>query len=272
MKKTVSFALVLSIMAAMLFVSCEKNGTQDTPENPEDSVIFELTSPDALNMEWRKDTVIVEYTIENPTATGIVEASSDADWLSFNVQSYGKVYVYATENTDYEDRSAEVTVTYEGIERKVTIIQASRVWDQEVICTYTQGYYYGDKRNPGSGVHSAQIYISDTGWGDTGYTQDPDGHYFQIELYFPEQPEGTDYVPEGTYELKIDDNSAWSMLQAGSSYFPGTKAMERKLFTEGKCTVTKQGGNYVVDLDVKTEEDGMTRHAVYTGPVVLRIM
>lgn len=269
MKRTLSLAFVLPFLASMLFVSCNKDEDQ---KNPEDKVAFELTSADAFKMEWRADTVIVEYSIDNPTATGIVEASSDADWLSFNTQSYGMVYIYSTENQNFEERTAEVTLKYEGIEHKVTVSQESRVWDQEVICSYTQGFYYKDQRNPGSGIHSAQIYISDTGWGDTGYTQDPDGHYFQIELYFPEQPDGTNYVPEGTYELKIDDNSAWSMLQAGSSYFPGTKAMERKVFTEGKCTVTKKDDGFVIDLDVKTEEDGLSRHAVYTGPVELRVM
>lgn len=272
MKRTLSFAFVLSVMAALLFVSCNKDKNPETPEIPEDPIVFELTSSDALNMEWRADTVVVEYAIENPTATGVVEASSEADWLTFNTQSYGMVYIYSTENTHFEDRTAEVTLKYEGIELKVTVTQARRIWDQEVVCLYTQGYYYGDMRNPGSGIHSAQIYISDTGWGDTGYTQDPEGHYFQIEVYFPEQPAGTNYIPEGTYELKIGDNSAWSMLQSGSSYFPGTKAMERKLFSEGKCTVTKKDDGFVIDLDVKTEEDGLTRHAVYTGPVVLRVM
>lgn len=270
----------MSALVAVLFVSCDKTNEQpagpDTPDNPDNpdnpSTGFVVTTPETMEVEWRADTLVIEYTIENPTATGIVAASTDVDWLSFNTQSYGMVYVYVLENMDFEDRTADVTVKYEDAEYVITVTQSSRVWDQEVICPYVQGYYYGDQKDPGSGVHSAQIYISDTGWGDTGYTQDPAGHYFQMELYFPEQPEGTDFVPEGTYELKIDAVDPWTMLQFGSSYFPGTMALERKLFTDGKCTVTKDGDDYIIDLDVVTEEDGLSRHARYTGPVALRIL
>lgn len=278
MKKILSF--VMSALVAVLFVSCNKGNEPqpDDPQNPDDggngntSTGFVVTSPETMEAEWRADTLIIEYSIENPTATGIVAASTEVDWMTFNTQSYGMVYVYVSENMDFEDRAGVVTVKYEGTEYAVTVTQSSRVWDQEVICPYIQGYYYGDQKNPGSGVHCAQFYISDTGWGDTGYTQDPAGHYFQMELYFPEQPEGANYVPEGTYELSVDSMDAWSMLQFGSSYFPGTMALERKLFTEGKCTVTKDGDNYIVDLDVVTEEDGLSRHARYTGPVVLSIL
>lgn len=275
MKKTLSF--LMSALVAVFFASCEKTNEQPGgPDDPDDPDVpetgFVLTTPDAFDAEWRADTLVIEYTIENPTATGIVSASTDADWMTFNTQTYGMIYVYVAENMSFEERTAEVLVKYESVEYKVTVKQTSREWDQEVICPYAQGYYYGDQNNPGSGVHSAQIYISDTGWGDTGYTQDPKGHYFQIELYFPEQPEGTDYAPEGTYELKIDDMSAWTMRQFGSSYFPGQMATERKLFTEGKCVITKDGDNFVIDLDVVTEKDGLSRHARYTGPIALRIL
>lgn len=278
MKKILSF--VMSALVAVLFVSCNKGNEPqpDDPQNPDDggngntSTSFVVTSPETMEVDWRADTLIIEYAIENPTATGVVAASAEVDWLSFNVQTYGLVYVYVVENMNFEDRTAEITVKYEGIEHVVTVNQASRVWDQEVICSYIQGYYYGDQKDPGSDIHCAQIYISDTGWGETGYTQDPEGHYFQMDLYFPEQPEGTNYIPEGTYELTTGNYEAWTMQQFGSSYFPGTMALERKLFTEGTCTVTKDGDNFIIDLDVVTEEDGLSRHARYTGPVALTIL
>lgn len=270
----------MSALVAVLFVSCNKGNEPqpDDPQNPDDggngntSTSFVVTSPETMEVDWRADTLIIEYAIENPTATGVVAASAEVDWLSFNVQTYGLVYVYVVENMNFEDRTAEITVKYEGIEHVVTVNQASRVWDQEVICSYIQGYYYGDQKDPGSDIHCAQIYISDTGWGETGYTQDPEGHYFQMDLYFPEQPEGTNYIPEGTYELTTGNYEAWTMQQFGSSYFPGTMALERKLFTEGTCTVTKDGDNFIIDLDVVTEEDGLSRHARYTGPVALTIL
>ena len=104
------------------------------------------------------------------------------------------------------------------------------------------------------------------------YDQDPDGHYFQINLYFPEQPEGTSFCPEGTYTLS-DQNGEYTMFSTGSSYFPGTQVLiARQLFSSGTCTIAKDGDNYVVDLDVVTVDDQLSRHARYTGPVELSIL
>ncbi len=281
MRKTLSY--VCMAFAAMLFISCDpedpQKGPDDGPDDPQEPVIenetkfiLDESTPETIEVDWRADTVIIRYSIENPVEEN-VQASSNASWLTFFTQMYGEISVYVSENMEFEDRSAEITLSYAGIEYTIPVVQASRIWDQEVICQYYQGYYYGEKNSPDTGIHSAQFYISDTGWGDTGYTQDPAGHYFQINVYFPEQPEGTDMVPEGTYELQTDGGySEWCIYHFGSSYFPGTMAVERKLFTEGKLTVTKDGDNYIIDLDVVTEEDNLSRHARYTGPMSLRIM
>lgn len=276
MRKTLSFAL--AALATVLFISCDKNdGNDNVPDTPggggsgETTFVLDASTPEIMEVDWRQDTVVISYTITNPTATGIVSASSDAAWLTFFTQEYGKVTVYVAENLDFDDRSAEMTIAYEGIEYKITVKQVSREWDQEVICPYIQGYYYGESVTPNMDMHSAQFYISDTGWGDTGYDQDPDGHYFQMNLYFHAQPEGTSFVPEGTYTL--DGGIGYMvMYTTGSSYFPGTQAATaRQLFTSGTCVVSKDGDNYIVDLDVVTE-DGLSRHARYTGPAELSIL
>ena len=276
MRKTLSF--VVSVLATVFVISCEKdnNGPDNggTTGNSE-GYLFTLdeSTPSTLEFDWRSDTVIVKYSVTNPTATGMVNPTADVDWLTFNTQiSFGDIYVYAAENLDFEDRSAQVTFSYEDTEYTLDVIQISREWDQEVICPYIQGYYYGDQLTPNTGIHSAQFYISDTGWGDTGYDQDPDGHYFQINLYFPEQPEGTSFCPEGTYTLS-DQYGEYTMFSTGSSYFPGTQVLTaRQLFSSGTCTIAKDGDNYVVDLDVVTVDDQLSRHARYTGPVELSIL
>ena len=240
MRKTLSF--VVSVLATVFVISCEKdnNGPDNggTIGNGEDYVFtLDESTPSTLEFDWRSDTVIVKYSVTNPTATGMVNPTTDVDWLTFNTQiSFGDIYVYAAENLDFEDRSAQVTFSYEDTEYTLDVTQISREWDQEVICPYIQGYYYGDQLTPNTG------------------------------------PEGTSFCPEGTYTLS-DQYGEYTMFSTGSSYFPGTQVLTaRQLFSSGTCTIAKDGDNYVVDLDVVTVEDQLSRHARYTGPVELSIL
>ena len=271
MRKTLSF--VMSVLATVFVISCDKENNNGNGGGGDYVFALDESTPLILEFDWRADTIIVKYSITNPTATGMVVPATSVSWLTFNTQlSYGEIYIYATENYDYDDRYAQVSFIYENTEYTLDVVQASREWDQEVICPYIQGYYYGASKTPGMGIHSAQIYISDTGW--NGFEQDPEGHYFQMSLYFPEQPEGTDYIPEGTYYLgtQVGEFVMFNGKNGGSSYFPGTQAIGgQKLFTSGRCVVTKDGDDFVIDLDVITE-DGLTRHARYTGPVALSII
>lgn len=271
MRKALS--LIFTVLATVCFVSCDPEDPQKNPNNPDDNpddpvimdATFELLSPDAWEVEWRSDTLVLEYEIKNPTPTGSVFASSEAAWLTFNTQTYGQVTVFVAENEEFEERVAEIVLDYEGIEHKITVTQSSRVWDLEAICTTClSAYNYGSTTTPNTGLYFAQFMIS-----DKSESFDPEGHYFMFGITFPqpEDPEDTS-IPEGTYNFGYEYvMGELTLLDGNSRYFtyPGGQALG-KHYTSGRLVVSKDGDNYIIDLDANTEDD-LSVHARYEGPI-----
>lgn len=252
MKK--EFTLLMAVLAAMSLVSCQE-------KEPETS--FTLITPTAYEVEWRADTLVVEYSIENPTESGAVIVEPSVSWITVNSQTYGKIFVYVAENTEYEDRTAVLTLEYEDIEYAVSVTQGSRVWDKEVICTSVlSAFNYGESSTPGTGLYFTQFMIS-----DKSESFDPEGSYFLLGITFavPEDPEDSS-IPAGTYNFGTDYGDM-VLVDGNSRYmtYPDGNTLG-KHYVSGRLLVEKDGNSYVVDLDAVTEDD-MSIHARYEGPI-----
>lgn len=268
MRKTLLF--VMSVLATVFVISCDKDnngGGKGTTGGDYEFVLDESTVMDAT-VDWRADTLEIGYSITNPTATGIVVPSTEVDWLNFNTQTFGVVTVYVAENMDFEDRSATFTLLYEETSYTFTVTQSSRVWDIEAICTDVLGAYnYGPTYN-NLGLWDVQINLATT----SEYFQ-ADEHYFLFYLTFP-APEDTEdmSIPEGTYNLSkeaylVGETTLFYDKSRYNTYPDGTN-ITSKFFAEGaRLVVTRDGDNYIIDFDGKTEDTDVSIHARYEGPM-----
>lgn len=100
------------------------NGGGSTPVEPEPATPVLSITPATLSFDAAGGNKTVTCTIENEVSGVNVTATEDVDWLSTSVS--GKtVTITATENTGAE-RTANVTIAYEGAESKtVTVSQAA---------------------------------------------------------------------------------------------------------------------------------------------------
>ena len=272
MRKTLSFVMSV-LVTVFVVISCDKdnkgtgnsgNGGADYEFTLEESTVMDV------NVDWRADTIVIKYSVKNPTPTGMVTPSTDVDWLTFNAQTFGEVTVYVAENQNFENRYAPFVLKYEDVAYTFTVTQNARVWDLEAICTTVfTAYNYGSATTPNTGLYYAMLLI---GTGSETFLEDE--HYFMFGLTFPmpEDPDDTS-LPEGTYILRgeylLDD---YTMLYGNSKYntYPGGNIFGQSYTEDTRLVVQRDGDNYIIDLDAITEQTGLSIHARYEGPIEMK--
>lgn len=119
MKQLKLFALLLAAMVAM--VACTQTQEPDEEPKPEPPITEEKTpvvtlSQQAVELNSAGNPVSVDYQIENPVEGQTIQASHDADWLTVDTATAGRLTLTATKNTSAEPRTTSLTISYEGAE------------------------------------------------------------------------------------------------------------------------------------------------------------
>lgn len=110
---------VLSFLS-MLLPSCneeEKNVTR----------LVAVTEGDVA-VDWEGGFCRFLYEIENPTPTGVVSPTTEAEWITDldYLSNYGEIIITVAENPDRESRKAAVQVEYEGQSVSFNVVQAGK--------------------------------------------------------------------------------------------------------------------------------------------------
>ena len=96
-------------------------------ERPQTPIISATTS---INLAYDATSGEIEYTIVNPKESTNINAATDADWISNFTYSDGKVTFTTTANEGSADRTATITLSYNGAESvTVTVTQRHYVAD-----------------------------------------------------------------------------------------------------------------------------------------------
>lgn len=126
-----------AVMAAVSFTGCSKEDepapvTPGTGPGTDETVpVLTITTEDNMSVPAGGGSASIAYTLENEVSGGSVSAScpETADWVTaFNVETSGTVSFNVSPNTDPQQRTAEITVTYtygenETVSDDITIVQ-----------------------------------------------------------------------------------------------------------------------------------------------------
>lgn len=119
MRKILIF--VMSLLSVVLALSCNKD------EEKLNEVSFLPVTEGEISASWSGGTYIFEYEIENPTQTGVVTPSCEAEWLSdWRTGVYGKVSFTVAENPSESERTATVRLDYEDKYLEFTVRQQGK--------------------------------------------------------------------------------------------------------------------------------------------------
>ena len=274
MKRLLFAAAVLA--APFFFFSCEKpddngGGKEPGTGTETEAPVLNNTTEGDISVPCEGGSFSLTYTIENQVTGGQLSAKSENEWISnINYNVLGTVSFDVAANEAFEPRDGEITVEYQWpdslLSFSVKVAQDAAPippYDIELAAEDFNGIYYADRMTPGSLLYF--FTLSDVGFGSTGYAN-PNGHFVRIALLTDVAPDDMDniVIPEGTYPL--------SALESYNSYYLETDASgqtsTQNAYTEFTMTVTRDGGNTVIDVDAVLD-DGKTLHCTYSGEGVL---
>ena len=141
------FALLA--LVAVAFVACEKQTgtTNPTPGEVNKNLKIKLTSASVMNFEAQGGEGVITYEYEEAEATraNIAEAATAVAWIE-NLESTeeGKVTFRVATNTENEERSATIKVSYGEHSFMVMVKQAgTQEADVKFTATHLNGTYWG---------------------------------------------------------------------------------------------------------------------------------
>ncbi|MBO5018633.1 MAG: hypothetical protein J6C56_07200 [Alistipes sp.] len=83
MKNLISKLSLLVVALSLAFVACDNPNVEEPKP-----VKFEVTSEASVELAAEGGELVIEYTIENPKAGATVMATTEADWITENENSY----------------------------------------------------------------------------------------------------------------------------------------------------------------------------------------
>lgn len=262
MKKLLKFACLFSLVA----VACEPDQKEEpTPEPPVvEPAVLNLTSSAAMPFAAEGGEGVITYEIENPTQTGVVDASADVAWIdNFGLQVYGAISFSVALNEVEEERTGTITVTYEDQSFTVTVVQQAGQQglgsDYFREAGYAVGYYYGVRYSDEPNYY---FYLSDKAFTEDGDFV-PNAWYYQIDAYAaaPASGEGI-LLPDGEYHFDAKNTYAQYTFSAKySSYFELDEnqiLLKKCEYQEG--TMVVEDGKITLSL---TDSEGKTHHVTY---------
>ena len=197
------------------------NGNQIA--NPTEVTVQQNTDPiinaSDITLDYDATFGEIAYTITNPVTGTVLNAATNADWITNIVVGESSITFDVTENEGEEDRTATITLTYEGAQ------------DKEV--TVTQGHYVADYATLPFEFDGGRADIATT----NGLTQ-----------------EGLDSDYTSSPKLKFKETDSWVILHFNEEPDMLSYTIKGNGFSGGTFTVqTSNDGESYTDLAVYTE-------------------
>jgi hypothetical protein len=205
---------MLLAMVAAVAVACD-------PVSPEAKLVLSETtlSLEAVSGE-------ATFTITSDQAW---EAVADATWLTLSPASGDAsedamtVIVTAEDNGTEDARDAVITVKAGTFVKTINVAQAAKAVSAVTTfeANWCEGLYSGDAFSYEAGTYNYLVILSDNGLADPDdYTSyNPNTTYYQLDLYSEIPAEEGEYavIPNGTYQLDLEDTYAANTISAQSS-------------------------------------------------------
>ena len=121
MKNLISKLSLLVVALSLAFVACDNPNVEEPKP-----VKFEVTSEASVELAAEGGELVIEYTIENPKAGATVMATTEADWITENENSYatdGRIALVVALNESENSRMATIEVRYDNIVKSVSVKQ-----------------------------------------------------------------------------------------------------------------------------------------------------
>lgn len=251
-----------AVFALVGAVSCDKTPSgQDEQPDP----VFEI-SENAIQATADGGQYEIPYVLVNPAEDGVLELTSDVDWVSDPDYSSkeGAIIVTVAPNYESADRNANLNVTYtygeEGtvLEDQLVLHQVYQYDVNIETGNFSGGYFYG-REEPQANY---AIYLTDLGTDEYG-TFLPGCTVYRLDFRAEGEPEDWTNItiPEGTYTFDVLDEltSFYGKVNAD-----GTAWETTAYITDCTINVTRDGDNTVID-GVLTIDDKI-HHVYYEGP------
>lgn len=118
MKRTL--IVIASLVAVMSVLSCNEKEEQAVTQ------FLPVTEGD-VSASWEGGTYSFQYSVVNPTQSGVVEPVCEADWISdFRTGEYGLVRFTVAENASESERTATVQLEYEDLRIEFVVRQQGK--------------------------------------------------------------------------------------------------------------------------------------------------
>ncbi len=257
MKRLLLFAAIVSA----IFTSCESDPEGGKQGN---NYGFEVTTDLEINMSNSSALGFINYTIESPTAEGVVTATADVDWIkSLNTEKYGKVSYSVDFNESTNARTGIISLAYEDAVINVTINQAGAKPDTVIEVPVLTGHYYGTISTP---TYNYYLCFSNKGLDSNNLTNNPDTYYYIVDLFLNEAPVDDNFrVPDGTYYYDMSSGAPgtfayYSWYQEVDSM--GNVSFQRE-YMDGS-TLTVEGNKLTLSAILASTDEFLTERHVVT--------
>lgn len=205
------------------------------------------------------------YALANPTETGRLTATSQADWIGGLDTSVENTVSFTVSLNEQEQRAAHIVLTYSdpaGVQLKdsIQVIQSASEADIHFHAKSVLGGFLTERD------HYYGIYLSENGVQEGGYFY-PQQNYYRLDFHADADPE--DYtaiaVPEGEYAFSDMEVAQWFRWNADL-----TEYEDAGTFSDGTLTVTREGDEWHY-LALLTDDRGQVHRVDYTGPCSLEL-
>ena len=187
-------------VVSLVATSCESKDQNSEP------VKFEITSSDTFDIDAEGGVVVVTYTLGGGDYS-LVDVATDNDTMitALNTEEQGIICAMVAANDEYEARTAQIRISFNGETKYVAIHQegnANAPHNEVVNVTANQlvGNYYGDNLREGVGHY--WIILTKDGFVDGAAVAG--GEYFRLDLMAPmPTDENNVRIPDGEYRFDL---------------------------------------------------------------------
>ena len=177
-----------ALLSGLLLFSCKDSESPSVGE-----LKFELQSSE-VNVAAAGGQASMPYILENPVDTAVVRAwCEDSDWVQRLEDNGREVMFFVPANENTESRTAEVVVSYAGLQRSFTVVQEGGEPDMTAI----------------------GITVREVGVSDVVYDIIPSDKNMTYVYGVNNKDYWDDLTPEETPEAFMQDELDWYAFQAG---------------------------------------------------------
>ena len=240
-------------VVSLVATSCESKD-----QNPE-PVKFEITSSDTVDIGAQGGVVVVTYTLGGGDYS-LVDVATDNEAMitALNTEEQGIIRAMVAANDEYEARTAQIRISFNGEIKYVAIHQEGNADAPHnvvvnVAANQLVGNYYGDNRREGVGHY--WIILTKDGFVDGAAVAG--GEYFRLDLMAP-MPEDMDNIriPDGeyTYDQSLGFEEYTIVDIGNTDYSWGDEKMEGWALTLEDASLTVAGNRFELIAVVDEKE------------------